>query len=45
LPCIRVAGMVRTGLRGASMIDQEKLQKGRGWAHVVGLVAFVVVAV
>jgi hypothetical protein len=27
------------------MIDQERYQKGRGWAYVVGLIAFVVVAV
>jgi hypothetical protein len=26
------------------MIDQEKFQKGRGWAYLAGLVAFVVVA-
>jgi hypothetical protein len=27
------------------MIDHEKLQKGRGWAYLVGIVIFVVVAV
>jgi len=27
------------------MIDQEKFQKGRGWAYLVGIVIFVVVAV
>jgi hypothetical protein len=26
------------------MIDHEKLQKGRGWAYLVGIVIFVVVA-
>jgi hypothetical protein len=26
------------------MIDQGRFQKGRGWAYLVGLVAFVVVA-
>ena len=25
------------------MIDHEKLQKGRGWVYVVGIVVFVVV--
>jgi hypothetical protein len=25
------------------MIDHEKLQKGRGWAYAVGIVAFVAV--
>ncbi len=27
------------------MIDQEKFQKGRGWAYAVGIVVFVAVAV
>jgi hypothetical protein len=27
------------------MIDQEKLQKGRGWAYAVGVVVFVAVVV
>jgi hypothetical protein len=27
------------------MIDQERFQKGRGWAYLVGIVVFVVVAV
>jgi hypothetical protein len=27
------------------MIDQEKLQKGRGWAYALGIVVFVAVAV
>jgi hypothetical protein len=27
------------------MIDQERLQKGRGWAYLVGVIVFVVVAV
>ncbi len=36
-------GIVDAVLRGASMIDHEKLQKGRGWAYVVGIVVFVVV--
>jgi hypothetical protein len=25
------------------MIDEEKLQKGRAWAYVVGIVIFVIV--
>jgi len=27
------------------MIDQEKLQKGRAWGYVAGLVVFIIVAV
>jgi hypothetical protein len=27
------------------MIDQERFQKGRGWAYLVGIVVFVAVAV
>lgn len=27
------------------MIDQEKLQKGRGWAYLVGVVIFAAVVV
>jgi hypothetical protein len=27
------------------MIDHEKLQKGRGWAYLVGIAIFVAVAV
>jgi hypothetical protein len=26
------------------MIDQERFQKGRGWAYLAGIVVFVIVA-
>jgi hypothetical protein len=31
-------------LRAASMIDNETLQKGRGWAYLAGIVIFLAVA-
>jgi hypothetical protein len=32
-------------LRRLSMVDHEKLQKGRGWAYLAGIVIFVAVVV
>ena len=32
-----------SALRGASMIDHEKFQKGRMWAYAVGALVFIVV--
>jgi hypothetical protein len=36
-------GIVDVTLRGGSMIDNEKFQKGRGWAYLAGIVMFLAV--
>jgi len=40
---IRVYGIVDFVLRGSSMIDKEKVQKGRLWGYVAGIAIFVAV--